>query len=383
MDPRQAGSSAPQVARRSTPEFGSTSHSESGRRDERDLELFARKVAIVFAFAILVAFLWFVRRIIVLLFIAGVLAAGIAPVVHRVRLVVRRYLKIRIRRGTAVVLVYLPFLVAAVLLITFMLPHVVADSRRLAEELPLLVEQKILRPLERYVPVGAVRGLVAGGGGNDLQVFGFVRGALGVVVSIVAILVLIIYMLIDADRLRNLFLLLFPARDRRKKQKMIRRMSRRMSSWLSGQLLLASIIGVATFIAFVSLGIPYALPLALIAAVGELIPIIGPIVGAIPALGVALLRSPWHFWAVLVVAIVIQQVENYVLVPRVLGKKVSISPLAVCTAFMIGASLLGIVGAIMAIPAAAIAQVAFEEVFVSRRERRQDATRPGTLMKTD
>jgi predicted PurR-regulated permease PerM len=78
---------------------------------------------------------------------------------------------------------------------------------------------------------------------------------------------------------------------------------------------------------------------------------------------------------------VLQKVENYFIVPRVMAKKVSISPLAVFIAFMIGASLLGIAGAIMAIPIAAIVQVAFEEVFVSRRERRQDVDRAGTLLR--
>jgi predicted PurR-regulated permease PerM len=78
---------------------------------------------------------------------------------------------------------------------------------------------------------------------------------------------------------------------------------------------------------------------------------------------------------------VLQKAENLFIVPRVMSRKVSISPLAVFIAFMIGASLLGIVGAIMAIPVAAIAQVAFDEVFVSRRERRQDLDRAGTLLR--
>lgn len=114
-----------------------------------------------------------------------------------------------------------------------------------------------------------------------------------------------------------------------------------------------------------------------------MVPVIGPIIGAIPALLVALFHSSWQFWAVLVVAILIQQVENHFLVPRLMGSKVSVSPLSVVLAFMIGATLLGIPGAMMAVPVAAILQVVFEESFISRRERRQNAERPGSLIRND
>jgi predicted PurR-regulated permease PerM len=77
--------------------------------------------------------------------------------------------------------------------------------------------------------------------------------------------------------------------------------------------------------------------------------------------------------------LVLQKLENLFIAPRVMSRKVSISPLAIFIAFMIGASLLGIVGAILAVPVAAMFQVAFEEAFVARRERRQDVERAGTL----
>jgi predicted PurR-regulated permease PerM len=195
------------------------------------------------------------------------------------------------------------------------------------------------------------------------------------------VLFMVAYMLIDAQRLRNLFLLVYPPEERGRRRRTLIRMGKRMSGWLSGQLMLSVIIGVASFIGFTLLQIPYALPLAIIAAVGELIPMIGPTVGAVPALIVALLSSRWQFWCVLAFAFLLQKVENYFIVPRVMAKKVSVSPLAVFIAFLIGASLLGVMGAILAIPVAAILQVAFDEAFVKRRERRQDLERPGTLLR--
>lgn len=358
---------------------------EPRRKDERsELVTFARKVAILLFAVALCVLLWSTRRVLILIFIAAVLAAGISPAVRRVRTLFRLYTRRRIANGTAVVLVYFPFLLAAGTFLFFAVPVLISESRELAVTLPALIDEKILVRIEPYVSVEeARRTLRSGDFLENLPVFGYLRSAVVVVTSIVAILFMIIYMLIDGERLRNTFLLLYPAEKRSMKRKMVRRISRRMSSWLSGQLLLASIVGGATFVGLVALRIPYALPLAILAAVGELVPVIGPIIGAIPAIIVALFQSDWQFWSVIVLAILIQQFENYLLVPRLMGKKVRISPLAVFIAFLIGGSLLGIIGAIMALPAAAIVQVFFDEAFVQRRERRQNFDRPGSLMKED
>lgn len=346
--------------------------------------MFARKTAIVIFAVALCVLLWSTRRVVILVFIAAVLAAGISPAVRRVRTLIRLYTRRRIANGTAVVLVYFPFLLAAGTFLFFAVPVLISESRELAVTLPALIDEKILTRLEAYVSVDeARRTLRSGDLLGDLPIFGYLRSAVVVVTSIVAILFMIIYMLIDGERLRNTFLLLYPAEQRSGKRKMVRRISRRMSSWLSGQLLLASIVGGATFVGLVALRIPYALPLAILAAVGEMVPVIGPIIGAIPAVIVALFQSDWQFWSVIILAILIQQFENYLLVPRLMGKKVRISPLAVFIAFLIGGSLLGIIGAIMALPAAAIVQVFFDEAFVQRRERRQRVDRPGSLMKAD
>jgi len=178
-----------------------------------------------------------------------------------------------------------------------------------------------------------------------------------------------------------MILLIYPPEVRAARRAMMTRMSRRMSAWLSAQLTLAVIIGVATFVGLVALRVPYALPLAIFATFGEMVPVIGPIIGTAPALAIAILQSRWQFWSVLAMVLILQKMENLFIAPRIMSRKVQISPLAVFIAFMIGGSLLGIVGAILAVPVAAILQVAFDEAFVSRRERRQDGERPGTLMR--
>jgi predicted PurR-regulated permease PerM len=351
-------------------------------RTRSELELFTRKVLVVVAVAAAVLLLWHARDVLLLVFIAAVLAAGIAPAVRRVRMLWRYQFRRKLSRGVGVMIVYLPFLAMVILVGVLIVPRFIHDTRALGKQLPTLIERNILVPLEKYVPVGVIREELRDG--VELprsRVFAYMRNAATGIASIFAVLFMIAYMLIDAERLRNLFLLVYPPEVRGERRRTLMRIAKRMSGWLSAQLLLCAIIGVATFVGLSLLRIPYALPLAIIAAVGELIPAIGPTVGAIPALIVAMLASPWQFWAVLAFAFLLQKVENYFIVPRVMARKVQISPLAVFVAFLIGASLLGLMGAILAIPVAAIAQVAFDEAFVARRERRQDVDRAGTLLR--
>ena len=351
------------------------------KQEDRPLERFALKTAIVLGLVLLLGFLWLVRNVLILVFIAGVLAAGISPAVHRVRVVWRFWFHRNMQRGKAVLIVYLPFLLVVITLALILVPQLMSDWKELSTQMPVLIEKNILAPLEKYVPMNAAREALRTGGVPKARVFGYVRGAAVAIGSAVAILFMIAYMMVDAHRLRNLILLIYPADVRGERRRVLTRMSNRMSSWLSGQLILACIIGVATFVALLALRIPYALPLAILAAIGEMVPVIGPILGAVPALAIAILQSPWQFWSVLIFAVVLQKVENLFIAPQVMSRKVSISPLAIFVAFMMGASLLGLVGAIMAIPAAALIQVAFEEAFVARRERRLDIDRAGTLLR--
>jgi predicted PurR-regulated permease PerM len=351
-------------------------------RPRGELELFTRKILILLGIAAGAAVLWFARDVLVLVFIAAVLAAGIAPVVRRVRILWRYQFHRQLSRGKAVMIVYMPFLVAVLLIGILVVPRFIHDTQELGKRLPALLDQNVLAPLAEYgVPVNVIREELRTAELPRTRVFAYMRNAAAAIASVFAVLFMVVYMLIDAERLRNLFLLVYPPEVRGKRRLALMRVAKRMSGWLSAQLLLCAIIGVATFVGLTALRVPYALPLAIIAAVGELVPVIGPTVGAIPALIIALLHSPWQFWSVLAFAFLLQKVENYFIVPRVMSAKVSISPLAVFIAFLVGASLLGLMGAIMAIPVAAIAQVAFDEAFVKRRERRQDLDRAGTLLR--
>src|SRR5438128_6499344 len=164
-----------------------------------ELELFSKKLMIVIAAALLLAILFAARGILILIFIAAVLAAGISPAVHRVRVWGRHLFHKNVPRGTAVLIVYLPFLCIAIALLVFMVPRLILDMRSLSAQLPLLLEKNILTPLEHYLPMGGVRDFFRSGiAFPRARVVLYVRSAATAIASFIAVLFMVGYMLIDA-----------------------------------------------------------------------------------------------------------------------------------------------------------------------------------------
>jgi predicted PurR-regulated permease PerM len=134
-----------------------------------------------------------------------------------------------------------------------------------------------------------------------------------------------------------------------------------VSAWLRAQLILAGVMGVFAAVGLGLMGEPYFYVVALIAAVGETIPIIGPIIGGITAVTVAVTQSPALALKVGLYFLVLHQLEANILVPKIMEKRVGVSPVTVMIALLIGGGLLGLIGAVLAIPTAAILSVAVDE----------------------
>ena len=127
--------------------------------------------------------------------------------------------------------------------------------------------------------------------------------------------------------------------------------------WLRGQLILVLIIGALSFIGLTILQVKYALVLAMIAGISELIPYVGPIIGAIPAVFLASSQSLFKAGLVIILYVVIQQLENQIIVPKVMQRSVGLSPLVIIIVMLIGARLAGVVGLLLAVPTATIATI--------------------------
>jgi hypothetical protein len=139
----------------------------------------------------------------------------------------------------------------------------------------------------------------------------------------------------------------------------------KVSAWLRAQLVLAGVMGVCAAVGLALMRVPYFFVIALVAAIGETIPIVGPIIGGVTAVVIALGVSPKLALAVGGYFVVLHQLEANILVPMIMERRVGISPVTVIIALLMGGALLGLVGAILAVPTAAILSVVIEELAAS------------------
>lgn len=189
------------------------------------------------------------------------------------------------------------------------------------------------------------------------QGLGYLKSAIETIFLATAILLLSVHWTLDGPRTVQSLLYLLPAMKRESISELISAMETKVGFYIAGQGVLCLVIGILSLVAFLIIGLPNALVLALVAGVLEAVPMIGPVLGAIPAGVIALSISPAKLGWVIVSAIVIQQLENTLLVPRIMRKAVGVNPFVTLLAFFAFSSLFGIAGSLMAIPIAAIIQL--------------------------
>ena len=340
----------------------------SNLSQQKSLIRYAIAMTVLAVIIIYAAYL--VRNVLLLLYISGLFAIGFSPIV---RLIERQKLLPvggrRFPRWLAILVLYLFIIGTLVGIGMLVFPPLYEQARALYDALPeifaqgqnFLIERGVLR--ERLTIQQAVQRAPVGNGGDAVNTLvGAVMGVLGGIFGFLTVLIVTFYILVDASNLREAFLHLFSPDDRPRVAAVSREIVAKVSAWLGGQLLLAGIIGVTSAIGLWLLGIPFFYVLALISAIGEMIPIVGPFLAAIPAVAVASTVSLQKVLLVIVFFVVQQQIENHVLVPKVMERQVGVSAVTVIVALLIGGNMLGIVGAILAVPTAAILQVVFSEV---------------------
>lgn len=191
-----------------------------------------------------------------------------------------------------------------------------------------------------------------------------VRTILGVLVTFV----LAFYWTMESERLKRALLLLVPMDRREKGRELISTMEAQLGRYIVGQGLLMLSIAVLSFVGYLLLGLPYAFILALIAGLMEAVPLVGPALGAIPAALVAYSVNPSLVIWVIVFTLVVQQLENNILVPRIMRRSVGVNPLVTLLALTALSTLFGVTGALIAVPLAAILQLLFFRYVVERED---------------
>lgn len=330
------------------------------------------KVLFVF---LLILFLYTIKEILAIIFIAWVLASALDPLVSKLH-------KYKIPRFLSILAIYIVMLLVLCLIFFLIIPPLTEEITVLAKEFPKYY-QPIVDFINNFKQTSVEYGYFDNvqkalqGIGNSLSnatsgLYKTAAGFLGGLVMVLAVLVITFYMTIQEEGMKNFLLLILPVHYQPFIVQKINQIQNKLGSWLWGQIILMISIGVLSAIALSIIGVPYVLVLAVFAGFCEFIPIIGPIVSAIPAVIFSLTAmdgSPLKPILVIIAYIVIQQLENHILVPKIMNKAVGLNPIIVIVIMLIGAKLGGIFGIILAVPAATIIGIFLKDFFDSQKEQ--------------
>ena len=343
---------------------------------------------LVVSTGLLLVLLWQLRSLLVTLMIAIVVAAALAPIIEKAE-------KLRIPRWLAVIVVYLGLIAILTGVGILIGPTVVQQIERLIRRLPTyleivrsLIENLIVRfgigepgsvsPLSQLFNTQALTGWVIRSSQQlVVRSYSVTRGILGGFFSLVLALVLSGYLLSGSKNLIKGLVSLFPKPWDERLEAQVEPVAQRMGGYIQGRVLVSGILGIAITISLKFLGLTeFAVGLGVIAGVTDLIPFFGPVLGAIPALIVAIAQGGLTFFWVLLLFVIIQNVETYVLDPLLVGNSVKVHPLYQLLAVLGGTQVLGIIGALIVPPWIAGAAVLLENLYLKPKllaEQQQEA----------
>jgi len=328
--------------------------------------------------ALVMAALWAAREAVMLIYVSALIAMGFAPLVAMIERPEPHALRRRVPRWLAILLIYISALIVVAMVGLMVIPPLVAQAESLWTRLPSefnRFQSFLIRYRLMTHPVTlqeAVENAPKGAGGNAVgTVLVAISSLIGGIFGLITILILTFYLLVEAQAMFEYFVRFAPVSRRADIATVAREMVSKVSAWLRAQFLLAGVMGVFAAVGLGFMGVPYFYVIALVAAIGETIPIIGPVIGGITAVAVAITVSPKLALTVGIYFLVLHQLESNILVPKIMERRVGVSPVAVMVALLIGGALWGLVGAILAIPTAAILSVIVEELAVDRDVRIQ------------
>jgi predicted PurR-regulated permease PerM len=306
--------------------------------------------------------------------IAAFIAVSLDPAV---RWLIQR----RVKRGQAVAIIFLALTLVLVVFLLAFLPPLIKQGTNLTKDFPGYVDglryrSPSLRSIEDKFnlqdKIHEFAKTLPSKLGHSALTFG--QRFLGALFSALLVLALTVYFMLDLPRLRRGLVRLFPKRRRRAVNEAVNIVVDKVGAYMIGNLAISAIAGVFAFIALEALRIPFALPLAFFVALTDLIPMIGATLGAAVCVLVAFATSTLWPQTILLAAffVLYQQLENYLIAPRVMKNAVEMPAVAVLLAALLGGSVLGLIGALMAIPVAAAIRVIVAPVIRARDEEAPD-----------
>lgn len=310
-------------------------------------------------------FLFLIHDILLLIFVSLILASILNPFADRLE-------KYKIPRAVSVLVAYFVLFIFIGIVFALLIPALINEISSFAVDFPFYFEkfshssEAIEEFLAKYDIIAAFEDLLVEFRNSLTKIFSSIfittLGVLNNFISFTIVLVISGYLVIQKRQVGQFFKTIIPKKYKHLVLNITDKIQEKMGKWFLGQIALCFVIGLLVFLGLSILGVPYALLLAIIAGSLELIPYLGPILSLIPAAFIAFLHSPLLGAFTLILYFIIQQFENYIIVPQIMKKAVGINPLMVIIGMMIGAKLAGILGIILAIPTIIIIIILVEEM---------------------
>lgn len=321
--------------------------------------------------------LWLVRDVLAMIFVAWVLSMALHPWVNWLQ-------RHHIPRALGILSVYvLAFAIFTTILI-LLVPPVTEELTSIAQNFPTYyapIQQALDSVRQTGESIGIIDTLretlnstVQGVSQLSSGIYDAVSSIFTGIITLVGILVIAFYMTSEEDGIKKFVQSISPINYQPYILHKLNQVQHRLSNWLWGQFVLMIFVGTLTGLALWILGVKYALVLGILAGLLEFIPVIGPTLAAVPAIFFAFTdfaHTPYKPFIVLVMFIIIQQVENQLLVPRVMKRAVGLNPIIIIISLLVGAKLGGFIGVVLSVPCVAIIDV-FLSDFLQKKQEEQN-----------
>jgi len=310
---------------------------------------------------IVIWMLYLVRDVLIILLVVLIISIALEPIVSRLA-------EHGIPKGLSIIIIYLALIIVLGLAVYLIIPPVATQIKELTFNLPDKLSQFDFSKTSTSLSgiLDKLSSQLSSAGGTFINAIFSIFGG---VVSAVTVFALTYYFLVEKNGVKDTLTGLIPVHQKERLRSTFQKVSTKLSHWLRGQLTLMLIVGVCDGLALWALGIPFALTLGVLSGLIEVIPIIGPILAGTTAVFIAFVSGVpfWKLIAIVVVYVLVQQLENQILVPKIMQKSIGMSPVIVIVALLIGMKLLGIGGAVLAVPVAAGISVFLAEYGVFKR----------------
>ena len=328
-------------------------------------------------FKLLVVFLvlWFaylIRDVILIIFVSSILVSILEPAVAWLH-------RHRIPKGLAVMGIYLLLLSVFVIVSLLFVPPISTQAQQLSETIsthwntfieivPLTDAQVGLGDIQEAIQYINAQLPSATGG-----FFTTVSGIVGAIFSFFLVLVITFYFLVEESGLKRIIRSITPSNYQPYIYRLVHRIQNKLGLWVRGQLILSLLVFILVYIGLLLLQVEYALLLAILAGLLEFIPYIGPLVAGFMAVLLTVFTAPLKALLIVILYFVIQQIENHILVPKIMQKTVGLNPIVSIIALLVGARLGGVIGIILAIPVVTALSV-FVKDFVDAKGEEQKSS---------